>query len=99
MLFYGSTNVVHNGLRGRIQRYKCNDCGQRFDGDKHRNESQVITDYIEGKQTLEQLAAKYKVSSKTIARDLIGMRYVQKISKDKQVVIQMDTTYWGATSA
>ena len=23
------------------------------------------------------------------------MRYVQKISKFKQVIIQMDTTYWG----
>ena len=28
-------------------------------------------------------------------RDLEGMRYVQKISKDKHVTIQMDTTYWG----
>ena len=23
------------------------------------------------------------------------MRYVQKVSKDKHVVVQMDTTYWG----
>lgn len=28
-------------------------------------------------------------------RDLKGVRYVQKISKDKHVIIQMDTTYWG----
>ena len=62
MLFFcGSTNVVHNGLRGRIQRYKCNDCGRRFDG------AQVIIDYIEGKQTPEQLANKYQVSARTIA--------------------------------
>lgn len=87
--------MVHNGLRGRIQRYKCKDCERRFDGGIRRNKAQVITDYIEGKQTMEQLAVKYKVSSKTIARDLMGMRYVQKISKDKHVVIQMDTTYWG----
>ena len=87
--------MVHNGLRGRIQRYKCNDCGRRFDGGIRRSKAQVITDYIEGKQTLEQLADKYQVSTRTIARDLEGMRYVQKISKYKQVVIQMDTTYWG----
>ena len=93
--FCGSSNVVHNGLRGRIQRYKCNDCGRRFDGGRRRDKSQVITDYIEGKQTVSQLALKYGVSTKTIERDLRGMRYVQKISKDKQVVIQMDTTYWG----
>ena len=23
------------------------------------------------------------------------MRYIQKVSKDKNIVIQMDTTYWG----
>ena len=59
------------------------------------DKSQVITDYIEGKQTMDQLAVKYKVSSRTIARDLSRMRYVQKVSKDKHVLIQMDTTYWG----
>ena len=75
--------------------YKCKDCGRQFRGGERRDKSQVITDYIEGKQTREQLAAKYGVSSKTIGRDLEGMRYVQKISKDRQVVIQMDTTYWG----
>ena len=87
--------MVHNGLRGRIQRYKCNDCGRRFDGGIRRSKSQVITDYIEGKQTLEQLAVKYQVSARTIARDLEDMRYKQKISKYKDVIIQMDTTYWG----
>lgn len=75
--------------------YKCKDCGRQFRGGERRDKSQVITDYVEGKQTREQLAAKYGVSSKTIGRDLEGMRYVQKISKDRQVVIQMDTTYWG----
>lgn len=75
--------------------YKCKDCGRQFRGGERRDKIQVITDYIEGKQTREQLAAKYGVSSKTIGRDLEGMRYVQKISKDRHVVIQMDTTYWG----
>lgn len=75
--------------------YKCKDCGKQFVGRDRRDKKQVITDYIEGKQTLNQLADKYGVSSKTIRRDLEGMRYVQKISKDKEVTIQMDTTYWG----
>lgn len=87
--------MVHNGLRGHTQRYKCNDCGRRFDGGQRRDKSQVIIDYVEGKQTLDQLALKYGVSERTIRRDLEGMRYVQKISKYKQVTIQMDTTYWG----
>ena len=87
--------MVHNGLKGHKQLYKCKDCGRQFVGGRRRDKSQVITDYIEGKQTMDQLALKYKVSSRTIARDLSGMRHVQKVSKDKQVVIQMDTTYWG----
>lgn len=87
--------MVHNGLRGRIQRYKCKDCGRRFDGGIRRDKSRVITDYVEGKQTLNQLAEKYGVSEKTIRRDLEGMRYVHKIAKHKDVTIQMDTTYWG----
>ena len=75
--------------------YKCKDCGKQFVGRSRRDKNKVITDYIEGKQTLNQLADKYGVSRKTIRRDLEGMRYVQKISKDKEVTIQMDTTYWG----
>lgn len=55
---------------------------------------QVITDYVEGKQTIEQLADKYDVNEKTIRRDLEGMRYVHKVAKHKDVTIQMDTTYW-----
>ena len=87
--------MIKFGKRDRVQLYKCKECGRRFSGGIRRDKSQVITDYVEGKQTINQLAAKYGVSSKTISRDLKGMRYVQKISKDKEVTIQMDTTYWG----
>lgn len=93
--FCGSKNVVRNGLRGRTQRYKCKDCGRRFDGGIRRDKAQVISDYVEGKQTLEQLATKYGVCEKTIRRDLEGMRYIHKIAKHKDVTVQMDTTYWG----
>ncbi len=59
---------------------------------KNENFSNLPNFHHSGKS---QLAEKYQVSTKTIARDLTGMRYVQKISKFKQVIIQMDTTYWG----
>jgi hypothetical protein len=75
--------------------YKCKDCGKQFIGGKRRNKSQVITDYIEGKQTLRQLALRYDVSERTIRRDLEGMRFVHSISKYKDVTVQLDTTYWG----
>ena len=75
--------------------YKCKDCGKQFISGKRRNKSQVITDYIEGKQTLRQLALRYDVSERTIRRDLTGMRFVHSISKYKDVTVQLDTTYWG----
>ena len=82
-------------MRGRKQLYKCKDCGRQFLGGRRRDKSQVITDYVEGKQTLKQLAVKYGVNERTIRRDLEGMRYVYKIARYKTVTIQMDTTYWG----
>lgn len=82
-------------MRSRKQMYKCKDCNRQFLGGRRRDKTQVITDYVEGKQTIEQLSFKYGVSSRTIQRDLKGMRYVQKISKNKDVTIQLDTTYWG----
>ena len=75
--------------------YKCKNCGKQFIGGKRRNKSQVITDYIEGKQTLRQLALRYDVSERTIRIDLTGMRFVHSISKYKDVTVQLDTTYWG----
>lgn len=87
--------MIRYGRRGRKQMYKCKSCGRQFIGGLRRDKSQVITDYVDGKQTLSQLAVKYGVCEKTIRRDLEGMRCVHKISKEKDVTIQMDTTYWG----
>lgn len=95
MLFCGSTEVVHNGLKGHKQLYKCKSCSRQFIGGNRRAKTQVITDYIDGKQTQRQLTDKYGVSSRTITRDLEDMRYVRKIARNRRVVIQMDTPYWG----
>ena len=86
--FYcGSKNVVHNGFRDGKQRYKCKECGRRFTGGIRRDKSQVITDYVDGKQTIIQLAVKYKVSERTIRRDLESMRFVRKKAKYKEVTV------------
>ena len=87
--------MVHNGFRDGKQRYKCKECGRRFTGGIRRDKSQVITDHVDGKQTIIQLAAKYKVSERTIRRDLESMRFVRKKAKYKEVTVQLDTTYWG----
>lgn len=93
--FCVSPNVVRNGVRGRKQLYECKCCGKQFLGGQRRDESQVTEDYVDGRQTLHQLAVKYGVNEKTIRRGLEGMRYVRKISKYKDVTIRMDTACRG----
>ena len=87
--------MIRNGRKNSKQLYKCKECGKQFLGGRRRNKVQVITDYVEGKQTLSQLAQTYRISERTIQRDLAGMRFVRKIAKVKDVTIQLDTTYWG----
>ena len=59
------------------------------------NDSEIISDYVEHKFTLKELSAKYRKSVSTIQRSLRKMRHRRTISKDKEVVILLDTTYWG----
>ncbi len=81
--------------KGRRQLYKCHDCGRQFVGGKRLDTQDIIKDYVEGKQTLAQLAEKYGVNKSTIWRRIGCMRHIRVISRYKDVVINMDTTYWG----
>ncbi|MEG2479683.1 MAG: hypothetical protein RSA50_05380, partial [Mucinivorans sp.] len=57
--------------------------------------SQLYRDYLSGKQTLKQLSEKYSVSVSTVQRRLREVRSTRIISKDKDVVVLMDASYWG----
>lgn len=59
------------------------------------NTNDIISDYVEHKFTLQELSKKYGKSVSTIQRALQKMRHIRTISKDKEVVILIDTTYWG----
>lgn len=57
--------------------------------------SKLWDDYVKGKQTYTQLAEKYSCSKKTIQRRLDKV-IIQTIDKQpKEVIVLMDTTYWG----
>ena len=75
--------------------YKCLDCGRQFVGGNRPDKDAIITDYIDGRQTLRQLSEKYSLSIRTVWNRLNDMRHVHVISKHRDVVINMDTTYWG----
>lgn len=71
------------------------DCNRQFIGGKRLDTQELIYEYIEGKQTICQLSQKYNVNKSTIWRRLKNMRHIRVVSKDKDVVINIDTTYWG----
>ena len=52
--FCGSKLVVKNGKRNGKQRYKCNDCGRRFDGGERLDSAFLWQLYSERKQTKEE---------------------------------------------
>lgn len=82
-------------MKGGRQLYKCLDCKRQFVGGNRVDDETIITDYIDNKQTLRQLSDKYSLSVRTVWERLKNMRHVHMISKYRDVVINMDTTYWG----
>ncbi|WP_423774485.1 IS256 family transposase, variant Zn-binding type, partial [Barnesiella intestinihominis] len=75
--------------------YKCKSFGRQFVGGFRLDDEVLKSEYIEGNQTLDQFASKYNVNKSTIGRRFKSMCHVHVISRHKEVVINMDTTYWG----
>lgn len=62
----------------------------------HRVDSQeVIREYIDEKLTLKQIAQRHGICVKTVWNKLGGMRHVHIIPHHREVVANIDTTYWG----
>lgn len=56
---------------------------------------ELFEEYLIGKQTYSQLAEKYDVSLKTIQRILDKVNIHKPSIKSREVIVLMDTTYWG----
>jgi hypothetical protein len=56
---------------------------------------QLWQEYVHGKQTLQQLSERYKISHDTIRRHFDTIRPPRMVSSSKNVVVLLDTTYWG----
>jgi len=82
-------------VRNGKQRYICRGCGRFFSGGDYHDPDQIWEDYTTGKQTYQQLAQKYKCSVRTIQRKIDSSNIIIKKKEPREVVILMDTTYWG----
>ncbi len=87
--------MVRKGVWRGSQRWFCRKCKHYFTGHRERDFHALFQEYLSGKQTLAQLAEKHNVSVSTIQRRLRTIHSTRMISKDKDVVVLMDTTYWG----
>jgi len=70
-------------------------CGKRFVFSRQLDKNALWYDYIFGKQTLAQLSEQYQISVSSVQRRLKEQKTVRIISSHKDVVVLMDTTYWG----
>jgi hypothetical protein len=80
-----------------VQRYKCASCGKQFLSIYHLDVDPdvVWNEYIKGKQTYVQLAAKYHCSTKTIQRKIDAVKTQRQTTFGSVVNVLMDTTYFG----
>jgi hypothetical protein len=77
------------------QRYLCKECKKRFVVQTPIDIHSLWHDYIFDKQTLTQLSERYRISVSSIQRYLKKGRSVRVVSSEKDVVVLLDTTYWG----
>lgn len=87
---------MKDGSRNGRQRYKCRECGRRFTPTRRINKENLYADYISGKQTLAQLAERHRVSVSTIQRRLREAETPAFKPSVGDVVLLMDSSYWGS---
>ena len=81
-------------VKGR-QLYKCHACGKQFLGGERRDPKIIFAEYLEGKQSYEQLAEKYGCSRKTIQRCIDKVEPSRQTEFTPVANVVMDTTYFG----
>ena len=64
-------------------------------GGERLNPEKIWKEYQEGKQTYEQLSEKYNCSKKTIQRYIDRYKPLLIIQEPREIIVLMDTTYWG----
>lgn len=93
----GSVKTKKNGQRNGVQLYKCIVCNHQFRGGSKVSIDELWEAYMNGKQTIRELAALYHVSPSSIKRRL---RKITKIWQQPDLTgmsgfVHIDATYWG----
>lgn len=94
----GSNFVVKNGFNSnKKQKYKCKSCYKIFVSKNKISSQKLFYSYIKEKKILSTLAKDNKTSISTIQRTLksIDIAKPVKLENIKEIVLLVDTTYWG----
>lgn len=93
----GSSKTKRNGIRKGVQLYKCLDCNRQFRGGAILDSAEIWEAYLNGKQTIHELAERYKVSTSSIKRRLRLIEHVwyQPDLTGMSGFVHLDATYWG----
>lgn len=93
-----SSKVKKNGIRRGTQFYKCKCCNKQFLNTTPKPTPIVILqEYLEGKQTIAEIAQHHHVSESTIKRLLgkIDVEWEQPSLAGRSGFVHLDATYWG----
>ena len=92
----GSSHTVKNGVRNGVQLYKCQNCGYQFRSGKEVCDDELWNAYLQEKQTINELSARFRMSVSTVKRRLRDLRreWVQPPLSGGGFV-HLDVTYWG----
>lgn len=87
--------MIRKGIRNGSTYWYCKECGRYFSGRRKVSQEVIHAYYKRGVYTVEQIAQHLGISASTVKRSLRTYQAEKPELTPKQVVLQIDTTYWG----
>lgn len=92
----GASEVIRKGQKRGSSYWYCHACGRYFVGRRKVGQADIQSYYLTGRYTLRQTAQHFGVSLSTVQRRLRDLPVANVAPRQGcDVVLQMDTTYWG----
>lgn len=89
--------MQRNGRRDGLQRYRCATCRRQFQSERRSSDEYagLWDEYVDGKQTLAQLAKKHDRSHVWVRKHLDEVFVPDAVLAPQPTVVIPDTTFWG----
>jgi len=89
--------VIRKGIRNRIVRFLCTQCGKSFSNSRRaaRKARGLLRSYVRRKQTKVQLGSELDLSLPTITKLLDAAEVPEKVHRPRPVVLVADATFFG----